>query len=334
MAYSLEKGLIIFLTSMLALAAVSFLSPFVGPFLLALLLAALIDQPANRLEKLGLPRGLAVLLLLAGLAVLVAGSLILVVLNVVQDVNQLAEKLPEFRYEVLTKIVWLNQLVAELPPPVYDLIRSSTSQLAQTLELLVGGFFAAVAELPSALARLVVAVLAAFFLARDGRALARSLVASLPPSWRRRGAELNRGIFAGMVGFVRAQVLLVAVSAVLCTASLLIFGMPYAWLLGTLAGILDIIPLMGPGTLFVPLAVWQWLTGSKAVAAGLATSLGLVLLIRQGIEPLLIAGQANLHPLTSLAAIYFGVRFWGFPGLFMGPLLAITLKALWLGWTH
>jgi hypothetical protein len=143
MAYSLEKGLIIFLTSMLALAAVSFLSPFVGPFLLALLLAALIDQPANWLEKLGLPRGLAVLLLLAGLAVLVAGSLILVVLNVVQDVNQLAEKLPEFRYEVLTKIVWLNQLVAELPPPVYDLIRSSTSQLAQTLELLVGGFFAA-----------------------------------------------------------------------------------------------------------------------------------------------------------------------------------------------
>ena len=80
---------------MLALAVSS--CHVVGPFLLLFSWQLSLINPQTG-WKLGLPRGLAVLLLLAGLAVLVAGSLILVVLNVVQDVNQLAEKLPEFRY--------------------------------------------------------------------------------------------------------------------------------------------------------------------------------------------------------------------------------------------
>ncbi|MGI6081481.1 MAG: AI-2E family transporter [Limnochordia bacterium] len=334
MASIIEKGLLIVLSSLSAIVAVSILSPFVGPFLLALLLAALIDQPVNWLEERGLPRGLAVLVLLSSLALVAGLSLVVVVLNITKDISRLADTLPQLRHHFVSGLVRFSQLAADLPGPVHDLVRGSIDQISRTLELLVGRFFSALTELPGALSRLVVAVLASFFLARDGRSLARSFVANLPPSWQRQVAELNRGIFAGIAGFVRAQALIVVLSSVLCTTSLLIFGMPYAWLLGTLAGILDIIPLVGPSALFVPLAAWQWYGGSKAVAAGLAVSLSLVLLIRQGIEPVLIAGQANLHPLTSLAAVYFGVRLWGFPGLFLGPLLAISVKTLWLSRSH
>ena len=334
MASVLEKGLLIALSSLSAIVAITILLPFVGPFLLALLLAALIDQPVNWLEKRGLSRGLATFLLLGALALFAGLSLSVVVLNVTRDIGHLADMLPELRHHFVSVLVRFSQLAADLPSPVHDIVGGSIDPLSRTLALLVGLCFSALGDLPAALSRLVIAVLAAFFLARDGRALARSFVTNLPSSWQRHVAELYRGIFVGMVGFVRAQALIVVLSAVLCTTSLLIFGMPYAWLLGTLAGILDIIPLVGPGALFVPLAAWQWYGGSKATAAGLITSLGLVLMIRQGVEPLLIAGQADLHPLTSLAAVYFGVRLWGLSGLFLGPLLAISVKTLWLSRSH
>jgi sporulation integral membrane protein YtvI len=332
---TLETGFAVLLIVGLVAGALRLLLPEVWPFVFAFMLAALIDAPTNHLEELGLSRGLAVLAVLTSLALCVVGVAALVVVNLVRDLGKLADQLPNLgtsiQEGISTGMAFLNHLAIGLPPPLAELMYELAGRITQTLAMLAEGFLSALAGLSSLLGGLAVGILATFFLARDGRKLASSAVENLPATWRSRTTHVKHEIFSGVVGLVRAQVLLIALSGALSTIALLVFQMPYAWLLGSVAGVLDLLPVVGPSMVFTPLVIWQWLIGHKVLAAGLGSTWVVVLLVRQALEPAILGSQLGLHPLTSLVAMYVAVRVWGVAGMFSGPLLATSLKALWLG---
>jgi len=317
------------------LLVVRFFLPYMGPFLLALVLAALVDAPVNRLEKKGLARGLAVLLVLAGLVLILGAITVLVAARIWTDLNHLAVELPAWSNALEKQLAaWaarLEGISAGLPHQAGAMLSRLSAAVEAAIESTLRQALTAVAAVPGALAWFMVALLAAFFLSRDGRRLSYSLLACLPEAWSGKIRRLNREVFFGLTGFVRAQLLLMALTAALATLAFLLFRLPYAWLLGLLAGVLDIIPFVGPSGVFLPLAFGLAARGYTAAAAGLVASLAIILIIRQLAEPLIISAKVGLHPLTSLAAVYIGIKVSGFTGLFAGPLAALALKALWLG---
>jgi sporulation integral membrane protein YtvI len=320
---------------LLLLLCIGYLLPYFSPFLFALFLAALLDAPVNYLERFGMARHYAVLIILGLLLILMVGVTSLVAVHLLRDLTRLATQLPTLANRISQ---YANVLVTRLqtislgfPLPLADSIESLAQRMIMAMEALLHTSMASLLALPTLLTNLMVCILATFFMVRDGRLLARQALAMLPQSWHKKSARIKRDLFAGLVGFVRAEVILMFITSMLTTIGLMLFKAPYAWLFGVVAGIFDLLPLVGVGGVFLPLTLSFWLIGKTTQAAGLLAAWGVVVLVRQACEPVLMKAKIGMHPLTSLVTIYVGLRIWGFSGAFLTPIAAISFKVLWLG---
>ena len=106
-----------------------------------------------------------------------------------------------------------------------------------------------------------------------------------------------------------------------------------------LTAVIDALPVLGAGTVLLPWAVYDLLTGNVPLALGLAITYAAVTVLRSAIQAKLLGDQLGLHPLASLAAIYAGWTLWGVMGMLLFPILAICVKQalpgleLWRGGT-
>ncbi len=107
-----------------------------------------------------------------------------------------------------------------------------------------------------------------------------------------------------------------------------ILGVSYPFMLSFLTMLADFLPVFGPAAVFVPLAVWQLLTGKYARAAALLIGLFLISSIRQVTEPKLISSSVKIHPLGMLCAVYFSLVSGSLWMLFYGMGLFLSYSAL------
>lgn len=302
------------------------------PFLLALVVAAIFDPLVDRLESRGVPRALGSLAVIAALCLGVAGFAWMLAVNVATELALLHQQLPEVAKQIDSLVAtWgdlIKPLVLAVPHPIDDALLGSAEALLQGASALVGQLLTRLAALPNTGIVLIVSGMSAYFLIRDKRELGDFAIRFLPRRWRSEARRVKGEIVAGLLGFVRAQSILVAVSGALSVAGLALFGYRYAWLLGLLAGILDLVPMVGPSAVFAPLVAVGLLMGDWARTAGIAAVWGTVLVIRQVIEPEIVGKHVGLHPLTSIVAVYLGGKLFGVNGALLGPIVAVTLKAV------
>ena len=105
-------------------------------------------------------------------------------------------------------------------------------------------------------------------------------------------------------------------------------GIPYPLVLSIITGIADILPVLGPGTIYIPLSFYYLIVGNIFKFAALLIGWILITAIRQIIEPKIVSSSINIHPLTMLAAIYFSLVAKSFLLLIYFSLLLICYKIL------
>jgi len=198
-----------------------------------------------------------------------------------------------------------------------DLITATTNFL---FDLLTG--------LPGFFTIIIVSALATFFISRD-KAHIMSFIYSLTPKRFIRPASIIIGeISTALIGFFRAQTILISITAVLTIIGLYILKVDIALTAGLIVGFFDLLPILGPGTILVPWAVFQLIAGNIKLGAGLFILYGVLVGVRQLIEPKIISQNIGLHPLATLLALYLGLKFIGIWGIIIGPFLVILIKAI------
>jgi predicted PurR-regulated permease PerM len=184
-------------------------------------------------------------------------------------------------------------------------------------------------NLGNAVVQLILAMLTAFFLYRDGVAVRRSLTAAgrriagdhAPRLLRVAAATIN-GVVYGVLGTALAQALLLLIG-------LWVTGIPAALLLGLLLFLLSLIPF-GPLLIVVPAALWLYFSGEVggavfiivwSIAAGIVTD--------NVLKPWLISRGSDLPLILILFGVVGGAVAFGFLGLFLGPtLLAVGYELI------
>lgn len=315
----------------LLLVAHRFLELFT-PFFLALIVAAIIDPFVDRLEKCGVPRGLGTLAVIGALCVAVALLVWTLAVNVARELALLHRQLPEIaaRFDawVATWTDLVHPFIQSFPHPIDDALKGSGEALLAGAGTLVAHLLSRLAALPDTGALIFVSGMSAYFLIRDKRELGAFAMGLVPRRWRGELRRVKGEIIAGLIGFIRAQSVLIVVSAALSITGLSLFGYRYAWLLGLLAGIFDLVPMVGPSAVFAPLVVYGIMTSDWTRAAGVAAVWGTVLVLRQVIEPEVVGRRVGLHPLTSVVAVYLGSKLFGVNGALLGPVVAVAVKAV------
>ena len=125
-----------------------------------------------------------------------------------------------------------------------------------------------------------------------------------------------------------AQLKLVGITYLLLTAGFFLLRVEYApvWALAVAA--VDAFPILGTGTILVPWSLVCLLQHQSARAIGLLGLYALTALARSTLEPKLLGKQLGLDPLLTLIALYTGFRLWGILGMFLMPMLAITVISM------
>lgn len=105
-----------------------------------------------------------------------------------------------------------------------------------------------------------------------------------------------------------------------------IFDNPYIIFIAFIIALIDIIPVLGTGTVLLPWAVISFITGNIGMGIGLIVIYAVIFVIRQIIEPKLVAGQVGLPPIATIIAMYVGSKTLGVLGFFILPFIVILIK--------
>ncbi|KYD21795.1 hypothetical protein B4109_2120 [Geobacillus stearothermophilus] len=130
------------------------------------------------------------------------------------------------------------------------------------------------------------------------------------------------------IGFIKAQFLLSLVTFFLALAGLLVLGIDYAALMALVIVIVDILPILGTGSVLVPWGIISMANGDNTLGVGLIVLFIVITVVRRIIEPKVFSTNLGISPLAALVSVYLGFQLLGFIGLFVGPVVVILIEAL------
>lgn len=310
--------------------------PIVFPFVLALLVAELMEPLVSWLvRRARMPRSLAVVVMLVIVLGALGGLFTVGIAYLVGEIRTLISNLPylystglDLSGQLLTQ---LEELVGNLPETVQQQINANLDKLQSNLggylETLAGklGF---VTSVPGFLINVVITFVATFFMARDRAQIGAFLLSLFPVRWRDQIRQVKTEVWNNAIGWAKAQALLILLTTVISMIGLSIIGANYVALAGLLIGLMDVLPIVGPGAVFVPWALYSAVTGSFWFGVKLLILYATVSAARQVLESKLVGDRVGLHPLAVLLSIYLGIKFFGALGVLFGPLITILLKAM------
>jgi sporulation integral membrane protein YtvI len=135
--------------------------------------------------------------------------------------------------------------------------------------------------------------------------------------------NLRKSIF----GFLRSQIILSGMTYILSLIGLLILGIKYPMAIALLIIVVDILPILGTGSVLVPWASYLLLTGDIFAGVGLIVLFLVITVFRRIVEPKILGDSVGIGALPALISLYVGFKLIGVIGVFIGPLIVIIYMA-------
>lgn len=293
----------------------SILTPIMIAVLLTLLLMPLVDFLHKKFKSR----------ILATLTVLLP-SFALIVLGLWWGLSQLYQETERFVLSFPEIIANLENLFDERILPMVegtryeesffvfldDVIMQAASTLQQVAKSLIGSGIYLVSLLPGLLVAFMVTVILVFNLSYDKKWLFNLLPAA---------GESADKVIKSIHGFLKSQLFLIIITAAICMLTFALLGIPYVFVLGILIAIFDLLPVLGAGTLLVPMIAWYFILGEPFTAIMIGVLYAVILIVRQIIEPKLLSNNLGIHPVAAILSVYLGLKLFGPIGLILLPLI-------------
>ena len=316
------------------------------PFLLAAVIATLVTPLSDKIaKKLKLPRKLtAAVVAILFFAILVSIAYF-ATYRLFCEVGELIDRLSEEPEIVSGALEMITQKLSSLGSRFGFLSQLSKSEAIDRLGLdldklvseavtsimasLTGAIPSAAAGLlskvPEFLLFLAVLVISSFYFCTDREVISLALASVLPDKWSAGLPRIKSKISSSLRGYLKAYLLIMLMTFCEVFLGLSILGVNYAFIISLIVAFVDILPILGTGTVLIPWAVVSLLMSNYKIGIGLLIIYGLITVIRQIAEPKIVGSSLGLHPLATLASIYISVRFIGFIGIFIGPVIALLI---------
>jgi len=295
------------------------------PFIVALLVTALLFPLVRRLNRAGVKKGLAVAISLLAFGVIVAGLIFVVA-------KQTSSAYPELRDRFQTSLHDLSAALAAgpldiNPADVTNSINGFITSLQTNSDLLSAGLISSVGSTTGHIfAGIFLAFFAVIFLLLDGKNIWKWFVSLFPRQSQEKLLDAGFSGWNTLISFVKSQIAVAGVDAIGIGLGALILGVPLAIPIAVLVFLGSFIPVVGAvitGSIAVLLALFfnGWIIALIMI--------GVVLLVQliEGhvLQPFLVGKAVNVHPLAVVFAVAIGSLLAGIPGaLFAVPVVAVA----------
>jgi len=338
------KRLSIFFGTLILLVIIFKFVTYFMPFFIAGIIALLIEPVIKFLmEKFKISRRVSS-------SIVIFLTIVIIVSLVVWGGIFLVNKLLEFSKEIgplmtnisvsfeneLEKIS--NKLMEFIPREVIESIITSISGFVSNAGLYIQNLLSSIMQfvlsVPTILLNVIVTILALVFFTKDKIYIIDAIEHHLPKKWIKNVSNIGNELITALGSYLKVygKILLITFVELFLAFSILKaigFELDNIVLLSSLIALVDILPILGVGTVLIPWVLWQFIIGNVKFAIALAIVYIFVLIIRQLIEPKLVSKQLGVHPLTTLFSMYAGFKSFGFTGLIIGPIILMILKCIY-----
>ncbi len=312
----------------------------VAPFIIAIIAASIVEAPVRFLtSKLKFPRSLASSICIVLLLLLLVALGAFLSTFIWKEGKSLIENIPEYinwLVDYVEKLIQSNdgifahlsdETVAKFSDYIanYDYSSIITGTLGSEI---IGYAGNVVVYIPNAIIFIIVSIVSSVFMSISFPVVKRFVLAQLNPKQREIIIEIKRTLFTTVWKYLRSYSLLMLITFIELWIFFLIFGFKPALPLAFLIAIVDILPVLGVGTVLIPWSLVSLLTGSPWQALILICMYIVITIVRQVLEPKVIGHHVGMLPILTLFCIWVGLKLFGFFGMFLIPIAVVIAKHL------
>lgn len=306
------------------------------PFIIAFILAFLIEPFVSKLMKaFKLKRVYSSIIVLTLMVVFLGFILIFLGSRLYRELAELATTMPAIYQKTVDLIAEKSVILKDflqLNPEIQNAINSSAQDLLSTMQTIIKtgsvGLLSFLGALPGLMLVIIVITVATLIISISYPTVKEWLLHRVKGKYNVKTRMVASDLGDALVGFLRAMTILVSVTAIISTLGLTLIGNKYALTIGILAGLLDLIPIIGPSIVFIPWALVLLFTGEIALALKILIIYLVVTVVRVALEPKVMSQNIGIHPLPTLISIYVGLKLFGGLGLVAGPALVVLYEAV------
>lgn len=315
------------------------------PFVLAFIVAAGLQRPLGWLvEKTRISRKffsvvlvVFIILLLACIVAVLGWQIIQGIVTFVTDNKniQIIEKsVMSISSSINGLILGLSSILSE---NAMVSLQQAITEFSSNIAGFITGFFtdiatsvaaAATTRLPVLLVSFIIWVIASIFLTIDYQNVLSFILRQIPDRHTETFGFVRSICTNTLFKLMRAYLLLMFITFIELCIAFSLMRLHHAIVLAALIALVDILPVLGTGTILIPWAIVSLMMGDVRMFIGLGLVYVVVTVVRNILEPRLISRQIGLNPLVTLFFMFLGLRVFGLPGMLLFPVIIMVLVQL------
>lgn len=189
-------------------------------------------------------------------------------------------------------------------------------------------------QIPTTIVSIVIAIVTCCFMTADFKSVKNLLLGFFGSETREKIIRAKRLLIPSLGKMIKAYAIIITITFCelalgLSVLSLLkIYNGSYIFVIAALTAIIDIVPVLGTGTVLIPWALYNLVSGNYSFAIGLLVIYACITVIRQVIEPKLVAAQLGIPAFLTIVSMFIGSQIFGVIGIFILPITIVMIKIL------
>ena len=352
---------LVYVMAIIGLAYVFFKYCFsiAAPFLLSFFFAVILQRPLGWLDKKTknkMHSFWSIVLVLLCVAIIL-GPVISIIAALFREIGNFISFLGEQLNDLPTFLVTLQNEILKaikfLPDSIYTSVSENITQffgnlindfdvsklginmssITSGLSNGISGVYSVVKNIPSILISVVIGIIAWILFTKDYKKVVKFIKLQLPDKHKNLLSETKKIFSSTILKMCRAYGLIMFITFCENFLGLTILNLigvmknSYVFVIAICIAVFDILPVAGSGGILIPWSLIALVTGNVGQCVGLLILYAVITVIRQYIEPKIVGDSLGVNPLVTLAGLYFGLKLFGFMGMFIVPICVMTLKA-------
>ena len=333
---------------------VKYIFGYLLPFIVATALAVILQKPVRKISsKLHIKaHGIVSLFFVLLIVLLILGVVGAVGYAIVSEVRGFFSYMFS-RFSSVNDVVagiesTLKNAAMSLPKGISGKVVEYTTSLfdnigknGETVDVMgmmsgpISGAWSVVKGIPSAVVAVVVTIVSSVFMTSEYDLIRDMLLGMCSEERGKKLVKTKQTVGVGVFKLVKAYatLMLITFAEVFLGLNLLklagAYDGGYIAIIALVTCVVDIVPVLGTGTVVIPWAIYNFITGNIGMGIGLIILYAVITVIRQAVEPKLVANQVGLPSIVTIMGMFLGARFFGALGILLVPFSIIVIKLMY-----
>ena len=332
---------VVFISTVIGLIfiALKLLSGVLFPFAVAVMLTVLLQDFIRKWSKKLKLKKKATSVAVVILIYILIGALIFGIIYVLyHQLVELINSFPEYSTQIYNAFSTLTNrlkgIIGKASESSMQMFDGFSDAALQSFTEKITGYLANVAasitkSLPYVLLSIAVMIISSAYFAKDYDEISRFIVRHIPKNASKMIIKFKRSALQNLFNMLRGYFIIMSLTFGEVFVGLVFLKVRYSVVIAALTAVVDILPVLGSGTVLIPWALFCILVGNIPRAIGLIILYVVITCIRNVIEPKIIGEKVGLHPLVMLSAVFIGLKLFGSAGILLMPIAIIIFKSVY-----